>query len=276
MTNLQAAFGFLIVFVAADPAIGQDKHAWVPGERVELVYDVFAGGRIAEMSLEFGVVGSNYNISTRQTSAGVLNWIWPWQSSTDVRGRFIGRATQPEAFRVNGQSRGKVRSVEMDYRDGELLRVETIPTNQDDNRDEVTPEQRRGAIDPASAIMSVIRQINEGQGCDARTPVFDGRQRYDIVFADRGMGEVASDAASIFKGEARICEFHWVPIAGRLRRPGMPVRADGDRRSGRAYMAEFGAGSAKAPVRIEFEAWFGTVVGHLREVRNVGQAAAID
>ncbi len=276
MANLQAAFGFALVLAAAGPAVGQESHAWVPGDRVELVYDVFAGGRIAGMSLEFGVVGNNYSISTRQASAGVLSWIWPWQSSTDVRGRFIGSGMQPETFRVNGQSRGKVRSVEMDYRDGELLRVDAIPTNQDDNRDEVTPEQRRGAIDPGSAIMSVIRRINEGQGCDARTPVFDGRQRYDIVFTDRGMGEVASDTASIFSGEARICEFHWVPIAGRLRRPGVPARADGDRRSGRAYMAEFGAGSAKAPVRIEFEAWFGTVVGHLREVRYVGQAAAID
>ncbi len=179
-------------------------------------------------------------------------------------------------FRVSGQSRGKLRSVEMDYREGVLVRVDAVPPNHADDRDEVTPEQRQGAIDPASAIMSVIRQINEGQGCDARTPVFDGRQRYDIVFADRGMGTVASDSASIFKGEARICEFHWVPIAGRLRRPGMPARADADRRAGRAFMAEFGAGPAQAPVRIEFEAWFGTVVGHLREVRTLEQAASVD
>lgn len=276
MANPRAVLGLAIVLAAAGPAAGQESRAWAPGERFELVYDVFAGGRIAEMTLDFGVAGDSYRISTRQASAGVLRWLWPWQSVSDVRGRFVGQSLRPEAFRVNGQSRGKIRSVEMDYLDGELVRVEAVPTNQADDRDEVPPELRQGAVDPASAIMSVIRQINDGKGCDARTPVFDGRQRYDIVFADRGMGSVESDSASIFEGAARICEFHWVPIAGRLRRPGMPARAESDRRGGRAFMAEFGAGSAKAPVRIEFEAWFGTVVGHMREARKIEQAAAAD
>lgn len=276
MANLRSALGLAMALATVGPAVGGELRAWVPGERVELVYDVFAGGRIAEMTLEFGVAGDRYRISTRQASAGVLRWFWPWQSISDVRGRFVGPATRPEVFRVNGQSRGKTRSVEMDYRDGELVRVDAVPPNHADDRDEVPEELRRGAIDPASAIMSVIRQINEGKGCDARTPVFDGRQRYDIVFADKGLGTVDSNASSIFEGAARICEFHWVPIAGRLRRPGMPVRADSDRRGGRAFMAEFGAGSAQAPVRIEFEAWFGTVVGHLREVRKLEQAASVD
>ena len=66
MSNLRAALGILLVLAAAGPAAGQEKHAWVPGGRVELVYDVFAGGRIAEMSLEFGVAGNDYSISTRR------------------------------------------------------------------------------------------------------------------------------------------------------------------------------------------------------------------
>jgi hypothetical protein len=249
--------------------------AWAPRERLEMVYDVLAGGRVAVLTLEFGVVGDSYRIASRQASAGVVRWAFPWQSTTEVRGRFDAALTVPETYRVKGEFRGKPRRVEMDFRNGELVRYEAVPNNVDDEREEVTPEQRRGALDPVSAIMAVIRQANEGRGCDARMPVFDGRQRYDIAFTDRGMADIKSHHASIFEGQARVCAFEWVPIAGRLKRAGMPPR-DADRRFGRAYMAPVEADGAQAPVKIEFEAWFGTVTGHLREVRRLEQKAAAD
>jgi hypothetical protein len=258
------------VALAAAPAA-----AWAPRERLEMVYDVLAGGRVAEFTLEFGVVGDSYRIASRQASAGVVRWAFPWQSTTEVHGRFNAAVTVPESYRVKGEFRGKPRRVEMDFRNGELVRYEAVPNNVEDEREEVTPEQRRGALDPVSAIMAVIRQANTGGGCDARVPVFDGRQRYDILFTDRGMTEIKSHYASIFEGQARICAFEWLPIAGRLKRAGMPPR-EADRRFGRAYMAPVEAGGALAPVKIEFEAWFGTVTGHLREVRRLEQKAAAD
>lgn len=258
------------VALAAAPAA-----AWAPRERLEMVYDVLAGGRVAEFTLEFGVVGDSYRIASRQASAGVVRWAFPWQSTTEVHGRFDAAVTVPESYRVKGEFRGKPRRVEMDFRNGELVRYEAVPNNVEDEREEVTPEQRRGALDPVSAIMAVIRQANTGGGCDARVPVFDGRQRYDILFTDRGMTEIKSHYASIFEGQARICAFEWLPIAGRLKRAGMPPR-EADRRFGRAYMAPVEAGGALAPVKIEFEAWFGTVTGHLREVRRLEQKAAAD
>ena len=276
MANLRAFLGLAFALSAAGPAAAQSDFAWVPSERVELVYEVFAGGKVARMALEFGVVGDAYSISTRQSSVGVLGWLWPWHSNASVSGRFLAGATVPDIYRVKGESRGRARSVAMDFRDGEVVRVDAVPANNADDREEVRPDQRRGAVDPASAIMTVIRQVNEGGACDARTPVFDGRQRYDIVFKDAGTARLARDNGSIFEGEARICDFHWVPIAGRLRRAGMPERSEDDRRAGRAFMAKFGSGAALAPVRIEFEAWFGTVVGYLREVRTLEQSATAD
>ncbi|MBI3505840.1 MAG: DUF3108 domain-containing protein [Proteobacteria bacterium] len=276
MTNLRAFFGLAIVCLAGVPAAAQPQLAWAPSDRIELVYEVYAGARVAVMSLEFGISGDRYTISTRQASAGVVRWLWPWHSNADVRGRFLDNATVPETYRVHGESRGKARSVAMDYRDGELVRVDAVPSNNADERDEVLPDQRRGAIDPASAIMTVIRQVNEGKACDARTPVFDGRQRYDIVFKDRGLERLERTYFSAFEGDARVCEFHWVPIAGRLRRAGMPQRTEDDKRAGRALMARFGDGPAQAPVRIEFEAWFGTIVGYLREVRTLEQTATAE
>jgi len=257
---------------ASAPAVAQT--AWAPRERLELVYDVTAGARIVELTLEFAVVGSDYQISSRQASVGVVRWVFPWQSRTDVAGRFLGERTQPATYRVKGEFRGKPRSVEMDFRDGELVRNEAVPENRDDERDEVTPEQRAGAIDPISAVMAAIRQINEGRGCTSRHAVFDGRMRFDILFEDKGKRDLPRAAGSIFSGEAEMCDFTWVPIAGRSRKATANRNPDDDNRTGRVFMAPLGEHKVLAPARIEFETWFGTVVGHLREVRGLPQKAS--
>ncbi|MBI1244293.1 MAG: DUF3108 domain-containing protein [Alphaproteobacteria bacterium] len=255
------------------PAAGQERLAWAPEDRIELVYDVFAGGRVAELALAFDITGLRYSISTRQASAGVLRWIWSWESVAQVRGRFLHDGVQPDTYRVLGRSGGKSRTVAIDYHDGEPAHVTAEPSNKSDGRDEVPAALRHGTVDPASAIMGILRRVNEGGSCDARTAVFDGRQRYDIVFRDSGVRMVDASLASNFTGEARVCEFSWVPIAGRTRREGAPVRAEDDKRYGRAFIARIGDGPTLAPVRVEFEAWFGTVVGNLRAVNHAATTA---
>jgi len=270
------AAGTALCLCAAAPGFAQTQAAWASADRLELVYDVTAGARIVELTLEFSVTGEQYRISSRQASVGFVRWVFPFESRTDVAGRFVAAATEPASYRVKGEFRGKARSVEMDYRDGALVRSEIVPGHLEDERDEVTAEQRAGAIDPVSAVMAVIRQMNEGRGCDARVPVFDGRMRYDIVFKDAGPREVPREGSSVFAGTAEVCEFAWVPIAGRSRKATANRKPEDDKRTGRAYMAPLGSGQVVAPARIEFETWFGTVVGHLRDVRGTVQKAQAD
>jgi hypothetical protein len=237
------------------------------GERIELTFDVTAGARVAQMTLAYSATGSGYEIESSQRSAGILDWFFPWRSTTAVAGRFDGPASVPTLYRSEGTFRGNPRKVELFFEDGKVVRMETVPENRDDERDEVPVEMRAGALDPVSAILATIRQANETGSCAARVPVFDGRQRYDIVFEDMGPREVPRHHASTFHGMARACEFNWVPIAGRRRNPN--VTSANDRRGGVAYMAPIGIGATEAPVRIEFHAWFGTVTGHLRDIRRV-------
>ena len=276
MSNLRlAALGAAFaVAVSCGPAAAET--AWAPRDRLEMVYDVVSGARIVELTLEFAVVGDTYQIASRQASVGVVRWLFPWQSRTDVEGRFAGASTQPSTYRVKGEFRGKPRSVEMDFRDGTLVRNEAVPENRDDERDEVTQEQLAGAIDPISAIMAVIRQINEGRGCTSRHAAFDGRMRFDIVFEDKGRRDLPRATGSIFEGAAELCEFTWIPIAGRSRRATANRNPETENRTGRVFMAPLGERGVLAPARIEFETWFGTVVGNLREVRGLPQKASAE
>lgn len=241
------------------------------GERIELTFDVTAGARVAQMTLAYSVTGNAYEIVSSQRSVGFLEWIVPWRSTTEVAGRFDGPASVPTLYRSEGTFRGNPRKVELFFEHGKVVRMETVPENRDDERDDVPVEMRAGALDPVSAILATIRQANQTGSCSARVPVFDGRQRYDIVFEDMGPREVPRHHASTFQGMARACEFNWVPIAGRRRNAN--INAASDRRGGTAYMAPIGIGETQAPVRIEFHAWFGTVTGHLREIRRAPMKA---
>jgi hypothetical protein len=256
-------FPVLAALLAAAPAAAFTTS----GERIEITFDVTAGARVAQMSLAYSATGETYEIASSQRSIGFLEWIVPWRSTTEVTGRFAGPASVPVSYRSEGTFRGNPRKVELFFEDGKVVRMETVPENREDERDEVPPDMRLGALDPVSAILAVIRQANETGACTARVPVFDGRQRYDIVFEDLGPREVPRHYASAFQGLARACEFNWVPIAGRRRNANISVA--NDRRGGIAYMAPVGIGATQAPVRIEFHAWFGTVTGHLREVRRL-------
>lgn len=259
------------VLIAALLAAAPASAFTTSGERIELTFDVTAGARVAQMTLAYSATGETYEVASSQRSVGFLEWIVPWRSTTEVTGMFKGPASVPTSYRSEGTFRGNPRKVELVFEDGKVVRVETVPENRDDERDEVPLELRAGAVDPVSAILSAIRRANDTGSCEARVPVFDGRQRYDIVFEDKGMREVARHHASTFQGVARACEFNWVPIAGRRRN--VNITAGNDRRGGVAYMAPIGIGATEAPVRIEFHAWFGSVVGHLRDVRRVPMKA---
>ncbi len=248
--------------------------AFTSGDRYEVDFDVTAGGRIAHLTLAFAMVGQNYQFASRQESAGLLDWLASWRSQTEVRGFFRGADPVPTSYRVDGMFRGNPRKVELVFEDGRVVRMDTVPEARDDDREEVPAALREGAVDPVSALVYALRTVNETGKCDARVKVFDGRQRYDVAFTDKGMQRVARHNASNFEGEARACEFEWIPIAGRKRNPS--IRVSGEQRVGTVYLAPVADSAVLAPVRIEFTLWFGTVVGHLRDVRRMPARAEID
>jgi hypothetical protein len=83
-------------------------------------------------------------------------------------------------------------------------------------------------------------------------------------------------AGSVFGGAAELCEFTWIPIAGRSRRATANRNPETENRTGRVFIAPLGERGVLAPARIEFDTWFGTVVGNLREVRALPQKASAE
>ena len=69
----------------------------------------------------------------------------------------------------------------------------------------VTKEQLRDVLDPLTGVMS-LAVGDTARPCDRRLPIFDGRQRFDLVFTPAS--KPASPAAD------QVCRVRMIPISG--------------------------------------------------------------
>ena len=71
----------------------------------------------------------------------------------------------------------------------------------------------QGVVDPLSAMM-VLTRGSAANPCDRRIPIFDGKERFDLVFSYKGEMRVTEQAPSGQPGIAYVCRVRYLPIAG--------------------------------------------------------------
>lgn len=242
-------------------------------DRLDLAYDAYNSGfHIMTLELEIGLGREAYEVTARYRTAGVLSWVWPWESTAQSHGKVLNGALLPEQHRVQSRVRGRERTVEIGYRDGHAVVVEVLPPpSQDYEREPVGEAERRGAGDPMTAILAALREAQVLGACAGRRAVFDGRRRYDLEFRQLAFERLDGGSRDRFSGVARACEFTYRPLGGFLRRSDDPER--GRRvRTGRVWLASVIAGAPEAPVRIEIDSeYWGPTIVHLR---GAGRRAA--
>ena len=259
-----AALGAAIAVVA--PA-----RAETPG--VALSYDVYRSGfNVLSLQLEIGLHPRTYTVVSRLKTAGVVAWLFDWSQVAESAGAVTAAGLVPLRHSAVGLFRGRQRLIEIDYREGRISAVRAEPkASDDDDRDEVSEGSRAEASDPMSSILNLVRSVNAGNGCAGRLPVFDGRRRYDIVFADRGPALIEPSSYSIFSGEAALCAFVFEPVAGHVRR-GASEESNARRlQTGRVWLAPVLDGAPSAPVRIELDGGWGMTMVHLIGVQRAAE-----
>jgi hypothetical protein len=81
----------------------------------------------------------------------------------------------------------------------------------------VTKEQLEGVLDPMSgAFLSARSQNPDGDSevCRQTLPVFDGKQRFDLVLTPKQTVTVQKKTRGGYAGPAVICRVKFIPIAG--------------------------------------------------------------
>lgn len=173
-------------------------------ETVEVRYDVFWGGfRAAEARLVSA--GGDAQLAVRAT--GLVDSLSAFALEAEAH---------PERFRTHSRSKRMESLLAVDYHGTPRTVIDEIrraePEDEDEPRPPVPEQLKAGTFDPLTALTTACRRaLTARAGERFVLPVYDGRNRYDVVVAVSGTGS-ADVAGRRVVGPRATVEFH--PVAG--------------------------------------------------------------
>ena len=188
--------------------------------RIVAVYRVDLGNfNLGEFKLTATIRGEDYQMRGEGRFTVLQGLIYEWRGVTASSGRVTNTGPEPAMYAFNYSDSGKagerlrmtfdgraVTDVSISPKDRPLPR--TIP---------VTKEQLEGVLDPMSGAFLSARSDNPNGDlsvCEHTLPVFDGRQRYDLVITPKRIVTVKRTTPAGYGGPAVICAVKFIPIAG--------------------------------------------------------------
>jgi len=156
--------------------------------------------------------GNSYSASAHFETAGMLGFFWKSVIDATADGGVEAHAVSPALYDSYSRYRDRpLQQVKLTYENNDATVLFDPPV--DLIRFPVTREDRKGAIDPMSALISMLVAADAKTPCGAGAQIFDGRRRYDVRFT-YVKDERLSLGHGLYDGDAHLCELHFVPVAG--------------------------------------------------------------
>jgi Protein of unknown function (DUF3108) len=173
----------------------------------------FNGFNIGTLDFQSEAESESYTL-VANTRLSVLLGAFTWDSETRSFGMLTGKAPKPAAFSLDFKSNLKAGSLKIGFSDGAVTDVAQQPVVPPKPGTVPLREQHlKGVLDPLSAIMLLSRGPNSNP-CERRIPIFDGKERFDLVLSRKGEVQVTEQQPSGQPGVAYVCRVRYQPIAG--------------------------------------------------------------
>ena len=267
-TAIRAALLFLLLCgpAAASTAFGERQPPSGP-RGVDLVYAVHIGGiHAVDLKIRLTLDADEYRVELSSHIDGLVRYLLPWSLRVDSKGRVAGQRLVPESVHTESSWRGKRRWRTLEYKDGRPVVVSVEPKR---NTPPIPPEKLTGAVDVATAILTVARAVPSEESCAVRVPVFDGRRRFDAVIEAHGEDELPRSSRSAYSGKAEVCDLAIEVLHGRRKETDYGGLAGGDKTM-TFWFARLFDGIYPLPVRVQLDTDLGGVIGHLTSARMDG------
>jgi hypothetical protein len=218
----------LMAFLAV-VAVGSSAPARADGwpASVRALYDVnFNGFNIGTVEFQSEAEQQSYTLLTN-TRLSILLGAFTFDGETRSFGLLVNQAPKPAAFTFDFKSNLRAGSTKIGFADGSVTNVMNLPPPPANTNIIPLREQHlKGVLDPLSAIMVVSR--NTGSPCDRRVPIFDGKERFDLIFSYKGEMKVSEQQPSGQPDTAFVCRVRYLPIAGHKADPETKYMASND------------------------------------------------
>lgn len=243
---------------------------------IVVTYDVYVGGvHLLTADILFQEQKDKYHSIVKAHTYGFWYKMLPWDTMLDASGAIIGEHFVPAEFHARDVFKNKVKTTRLIYDKNGNVTSEFNPPSHDDNREVVTPDQRRGALDAVTGLLQMLALSAAEKTCAVKVPVFDGKRRFDIIATDGGMDSIDETGYSVYKGPAHICDATFKMVAGAWKegeRSGFWKL--NDKEAGREpfhiWLASLAPELPEMPVRLESGSVWGLIITHLSQWRYAG------
>lgn len=189
--------------------------------RFQLSYRVSLGALpIGDATLIGTFDGPKYRLDGFGKLTGIAGVLYEYSASASAAGRLQAGRTQANAFSVNATDGKKTATIRMTMTSAGVRQLKITPTPtpyhvNHPNRVKVTDADKRGIIDPISALFVPGGYSVDGfdkRACQRSVPVFNGQERFDVNLEYRAIQPVSGGGR--FADEVLVCTARYRPIAG--------------------------------------------------------------
>jgi hypothetical protein len=210
-------------------AMGSSAPALAEGwpASVRALYDVnFNGFNIGNLEFRSEAEQQSYTLLTN-ARLSILLGAFTFDGETRSFGLLVNQAPKPAAFTFDFRSNLRAGSTKVGFADGSVTNVTNLPPPAaNPNVVPLRQQHLKGVLDPLSAVMVVSRPASSP--CDQRVPIFDGKERFDLVFTYKGEMKVSEQRPSGQPDVAFVCRVKYLPIAGHKADPETKFMANND------------------------------------------------
>ncbi len=188
--------------------------------RIVAVYRVNLGAfNLGNFRLTTVFRGDDYEMRGEGQFTILEGLIYEWKGVTASAGRVTSEGPEPAMYALSYSDGAKTgERLRMTFGDGGVRQVSIVPNRRPGPRTiPVTPEQLQGVLDPMSGAFLVAKSSNPNgdlKVCYQTVPVFDGRQRFNLVLTPKKAVTVKKNGPASYAGPAVICRVKFIPIAG--------------------------------------------------------------
>jgi hypothetical protein len=161
---------------------------------------------IGSISVDAEAAGRSYSLAAN-AHLSLLLGAFRWQAEIRALGAMAGAAARPQSYAFAFTSSLSAGATRLAFTGGAVTTITQLPpVPVDPAAVPLHAEHLKGVVDPLTALLLVERGTG-ADPCARRLPVFDGRERFDLLLSAKGRmpGGVPG---------ALLCKVRYLPIAG--------------------------------------------------------------
>jgi hypothetical protein len=225
-------FALLLSVSARGEISGEESQAKA---RIEATYRVdWAGMNLGEFTVNATVKDSAYAMQAKGKFSVLAGLAYRASGVTTSTGKLTSLGPKPSLFTLDYEGGDKKERRLMRFKGGTIKATITPPKPHNPrNRVPVTKKQLEEALDPLTATFLYAR-YNGPRGdlkvCHQTVPVYDGRQRFDIVLTPKRTDRLdASKGPAGLSGPIAVCQVKYKPLGGyKTDHPGVKFMSETD------------------------------------------------